>query len=330
MADSTLGAIRTKVRRLTRSPSDSQLRDADIDEYVNTFLLYDLPSQLRLFDLKTTFTWYTQPYIGTYGNSDVPGDIWYNFNNLYITADQPAYAAGYPLFWTQSREQFYNAYPEINTILSIGATGDGVTTAYSGTLSAVPIERGHVVFSSIDALNNGIFLTDYTNGSVPNGTLAGDGFGTIDYVTGAYTLNFFTPPAQNAAINSETVPYTPSRPNAILFFENNFVLRPIPDQVYQVSCEVFIRPTALLQANASPQLEQWWQYIAYGTAKKVFEDRSDLESVNLIMPEFKQQERFVLRRTIVDMTKERVSTIYTEQTGVGSGGFGWNPMGGPF
>jgi hypothetical protein len=43
MADSTLGAIRTKVRRLTRSPNTAQITDNQIDEYVNTFILYDFP-----------------------------------------------------------------------------------------------------------------------------------------------------------------------------------------------------------------------------------------------------------------------------------------------
>ena len=41
MAD--LQTIRTKVRRLTRSLSPAQLTDAQIDEYINTFVLYDFP-----------------------------------------------------------------------------------------------------------------------------------------------------------------------------------------------------------------------------------------------------------------------------------------------
>ena len=40
MADSTLNAIRIKIRRITRSPSPSQISDATIDEYVNTFIHY--------------------------------------------------------------------------------------------------------------------------------------------------------------------------------------------------------------------------------------------------------------------------------------------------
>jgi hypothetical protein len=94
--------------------------------------------------------------------------------------------------------------------------------------------------------------------------------------------------------------------------------------------EVYIRPTQLLAANQSPQLEEWWQWIAYGAAKKIFEDRMDLESVQQIMPEYKKQESMMIRRTIMQLANERVATIYTEQSsfGPGSGAWGWG--GGPF
>jgi len=329
----TLLTIRDKVRRLTRSPSISQLSDADINDYINTFILYDIPNQLRLFNLRKTFTFYTKPNIGWYQSNTIVGDPFYDFKNLYISAEQPAYCAGYPMFWSQSREQFYNIYPEINTILSIGTVGDGTGVNFTGTVNAVPLLRTKVTFVSKDASNNPLYLTDgfgTTNPTPGDGLLYGTGTGTIDYLTGVFSLTFSTPPAAGAAINSETVPYTASRPNALLYFNDAINLRPIPDQVYQVNFEVYNRPTSLLVNGDIPELEQWWQYIAYGASKKIFEDRSDLDSVNLIMPEYKVQERLVLRRTIVDMTKERASTIYTEQTGIGAGGFGWNPMGGPF
>ena len=94
MADSTLSAIRTKVRRLTRSPSEAQLTTAQIDEYVNTFVLYDLPEHLRLTTLRSVFTFYTDPNIDVYENSVVPGDQFENFKNLNITTHKPAYIAG--------------------------------------------------------------------------------------------------------------------------------------------------------------------------------------------------------------------------------------------
>ena len=107
-------------------------------------------------------------------------------------------------------------------------------------------------------------------------------------------------------------------PQAMLFHNNTITLRPVPDQPYQINFEVYARPAQLLQTTSVPELEEYWQYLSYGCAKKIFEDRMDMDSVQLIMPEFKKQEALVQRRTIVQYTNERVATIYTEQTGLAS------------
>jgi len=315
MADSTLTAIRTKVRRLTRSPSTSQITDADIDEYVNTFILYDFPEHLRLSYLRSTFTFFTEPNIDLYENSTVVGNQFENFKNLYVTTHKPAYIAGYPTSFSQSREEFFSLYPRTNSIVN-EATGDGATTNFTGTLTNIPVLRNNVLFSSIDANNNG--LSVYDSG---DGTFAGNGNGTINYVTGVYDITFNTAPGNGEEVNSQTVPYVAARPQSLLYFENKIWLRPVPDQPYRVEFEVYKRPTELLAGN-SPDLEQWWQYIAYGAAKKVFEDRTDLEGVAMLMPEFKQQERLVLRKTIVQQSKERVATIYTDRVPTGYNGWG--------
>src|SRR5690606_23273694 len=97
----------------------------------------------------------------------------------------------------------------------------------------------------------------------------------VDYVTGAFTVTFQTPPAANAPIMADVVPVQVSRPLGLLYFDNTFIVRPVPDQAYPINFEAYIRPTELLVNNESPQLEQWWQYIAYGAAKKIFEDKMD-------------------------------------------------------
>src|SRR6202158_3665681 len=94
--NNTLSAIETKVRRLTRSPSTAQLSQADLDNYINTFVVYDFPEQLRTFNLRTQFTFYTNP-----GQDVYPTDIdsfggvttnpLYNFQNLYLTVHPPFY-----------------------------------------------------------------------------------------------------------------------------------------------------------------------------------------------------------------------------------------------
>ena len=316
--NSTLSAIQTKVRRLTRSPSDAQLSDADINEYVNTFFLYDFPEHLRLIALKTTLTFYTEPNQDVYTpNVALPNPL-SNFNNRYVSFTDPVYIAGYQCFYSQSREQFFGIYPKVSSITNNGMFGNALgTTHFTGTLSAKPILKNNVLFSSVDINNNGLALTD--DGA---GNLFGNGTGLINYLTGAFVLDFATAPGNGKAINSQTTPYIAALPKSILFFDETFTVRPVPDQPYRIDIEAYIRPTELL-AGFSPELEQWWQYIAYGAAKKILEDRMDTDTVQQIMPEFKQQERLVLRTTIAQQTSQRTATIYTESTS----GSGYGPYG---
>lgn len=309
MATATLAAIRTKVRRLTRSLSTAQLSTADIDEYVNTFIAYDFPEHLRLsLPLRDTFEWYCQPNIYKYDVSTTGAGLT-NFFNNNITIHPPVYVAGRVSFYTQDKGEFLALYPETSSIVNTGFTGDGFTTAFNGTLSSIPVLRRNVLFSTIDTASAAAYLTD-----AGDGTLTGDGTGTINYITGAYTLNFNVAPLASEPITSETVAYVAGLPQAMLFFGNAFYLRPVPDKVYAVRFTTFKAPTELFSFNPNdvPQLDEWWQYIAYGAAKKVFEDRADTDSVQAIMPEFKTQERLVLRRALVQQSNERVATIYTE------------------
>lgn len=346
---STLGKIKTKVRRLTASLSTAQLSDSDLNEYINTFVLYDFPEHLRLFNLKTTLTFFTQPYIDTYStNTTDDTDPLYNFKNKYITVNPPAYIAGYQALYSQSKDQFLGIYPMTNSIQSIGTAGDGTTTSFSGNINTNQpsivsssqgslILRNNVLFSSIDSSGDSLALIDYPV-SPTTGALGLIGtpqslpspYGQINYVTGNFSIVFPTAPASGAVINSQTVIVQPSVPQSILFYDGTFTMRPVPDQAYRVTIEAFVRPTELLAAGQQPELAEWWQLIAYGAAIKVFQDRRDVENVEKIYPEFANQMRLVNRRTIVQQTSQRTATIYTEQTGAAGGSQGFFSGGSQF
>jgi hypothetical protein len=101
----------------------------------------------------------------------------------------------------------------------------------------------------------------------------------------------------------------------VVFFQDQFILYPVPDQAYTVSFETYKYPTALASAlNPSPQLQEWWQLLAYGAADKIFADNADFENLEKFRPLLQEQMNLCLRRTIVQQTSERVSTIYTEQS----------------
>lgn len=318
----TLADIRTKVRRLTRSPSTTQLTDAEIDSYVNDFLLYDFPEHLRLFTFRKTLSFYTDPYIAEYStNTDNADDPLYNFKNAYITTHDPVYISGYKMYFTQSRNDFFSLYPTIQGQTQI-ATGDGVTTLFTGTLTGVPVLPNQVAFTSIDANNMSLVLSDVpqVDGVTGHTTVLGDLYtpnetisrGTINYVTGVYSFTFPAAPETSMAVYAQTVPYSAGRPMSILYFDNTFTVRPVPDKSYQITIETYVRPTSLVAAGDYPMLEQHWKYIAYGASKTIFEDRMDMESVQLIMPEFKQQEMLVQRRTLIQQSNERTATIYAQ------------------
>jgi len=379
LPSTSLLAIQNKVRLLTRSPSVAQLTVNALNEYINTFVLYDFPEHLRLFNLRETFTFTTNPFqdvyyidIASYGGAaNASSNPLYNFKNEYLTVHPPVYIAGFNSFYSQSREQFFNIYPKINSISHIAALGDGATLSFSGivntTQSIIPsnmvqqivLLKDNVTFASVDIYGNACTLIDIPilDATTGNPTIFGQlvppfntanppaqlllstpymsdpGFpitNYINYLTGQFVITFTTPPAIGAQINSETVPQITSLPQALLFYDNQFTVRPVPDKPYRVNFEVYVLPTALLQNGQSPDLNEWWQYIAYGAAKKVLEDRTDMDTVNAIMPEFKKQEALCQRRTIVQYTNERTATIYTEQTGSGGGTGGWGVGGGSF
>jgi len=344
MADSSLQAIQTKVRRITRSPSTAQLSNDDLNQYINTFVLYDFPEHIRLFYFRTLLTFYTQPGIDEYAtNTTVTTDPLYNFKNKYIAVHPPVYLAGIQGFFTQWRDVFYGYYPQTNFIADTGLRGNGTTGTFTGTIVDSPSIQNNIVFSTIDTTGTSLILVDYpvidsTTGYISPivGALGIPGqpqtlpspYGQVNYLNGSFTLNFQYNTQDAAVIYVSNIGYQPGKPLAVLYYNDVFTIRPVPDKTYTIQFEVDIRPTELLASGQVPDLEQFWQYIAYGAAKKIFEDKMDYESIEKIMPEFKQQERLVLRTTLTQQTNERTVTIYTQGKNYGFGWFG--PGGWPY
>lgn len=371
-AASDLAIIRQKVRNVTATPSPNELADTEIDFYINTYLIYDFPEQLRLKTLNTNYVFFTQPNIDRY---DFPVE-------QYVSLQKPIYCAGYEMGYFQNQEQFFQLWPKINFLQQV-ATGDGVTTNPTLTnLTSIPALRSCVSIStligggSVSFLDNGegVFLSSGTSitGVTAGGTTlitlntsnhpfaigdtvfveniigmtslnggpytvsavsgaqitinvnstnfaayqAGGSLikqaGTINYVTGAITLDWGNPPDLGAAIEAQYVPYVASRPRDILFFHNQFILRPVPDKAYKVETEVFQVPTELLNSGQLPELRQWWQLIALGASLKIFEDTQNMDDYRNVLPLYQQQEVLVNRRTVKQQTSQRVSTPFQD------------------
>lgn len=339
---STLARIMIKVRRLTRSPSTAQISDDELKNYINTFILYDFPENLRLFDLRGTFTFYTNPNQDVYETVTPPGgtnNALSNFINKIISIHEPVYCNGFPILYTQSETQFFTLYPKIEQQKLLGI-GDGATVLYNAIYTdTIPYLKNSIVIGTVDATGEPLQLIDQPSVPgfpnvgylvAPNGPVQPLGtYGLVNYITGQVNVDFTgfgLVPGNGQNIYFNAVPYVADRPNSILFYDSKFTLRPVPDKTYPVVLEAYYRPDELLVNNQQPKLSQWWQYIAYGAAKKIFEDRMDLDSVQMILPEYMNQENLVLRRTLLEFTNERTATVYTEQTadGVYGNGYGWN------
>ena len=138
-ASTTLIQIRDKVRKVTGSPSPYQLSDAQIDDYINTFYLYDMPEHLRLLKLKNTYEFFTKPNIESY---DLPDES-------IVSVEPPIYVGGYQARYLQDRQTFFQRWPPLNQFQQVG-TGTGATSSPALTsITAVPFMRNSLYLSAI-------------------------------------------------------------------------------------------------------------------------------------------------------------------------------------
>jgi len=351
----TLGAIISKVRKVTARPSPTQLSDVEIIKYINTFYLYDMPAHLKMESLRYNHQFTTTANIPVY---DFP-------TNLYITEMPPIYIGGYQSYFTESRENFFRINPRLSFLQQSVYTGTNSVGGYTGQLlTNLPIVPGfkpnppgaysdstvtdiEARFINWNVLVSALGAPDPVSGIPPSITLVDDGQGnlfdptdpstlpalargTINYLTGALTINNFASPIPTGnAINVQYVPYVPSRPQSAVFFQDQVILYPVPDQAYTVSFEAykypadfFVAANGTFNGTLHPQLDEWWQLLAYGAADKIFADNGDFENMQKYRPLLDEQMRLMLRRTIVEQTSERTASIYTEQTAIGQYPFG--------
>lgn len=326
----SLSDIRNKTRLITKRPSSTQLTDTQLDFYINTFYLYDFPEEIRLKDMLTNYTFVTQPYREAYDLPIVPTSTTSTATPAapsYTSIGPPFYVGGYQGFFTQDQDQFYRLYPPL-AMQSQTITADGTNGPYQFTLSNFPVMAKRVVVSVSDGVTGeNLIATDEPPVAGTIGSFIGDVDNTylnsIDYSTGLIDIKFSAATEAGAPINVQIVPYQPSKPTAMLFFQNQMILRPIPDNTYQISVQAYQTFTQFLSANpaATPYIQQWWQFIALGAALKIFEDVGDIEAIMQYRPIFEEQRALVLRRTLVQQSSQRAATIYSEQSTLSYGNF---------
>jgi len=222
------------------------------------------------------------------------------------------------------------------------ATGNG-GTSYSGTLAAIPVEIGTFIAvggigatspetftdngdGTLTGSQGGTGTIDYTTGAwtltfnsavttglliqatyrvVGLGVLAGDGSGMLNYATGAFSATFNAAPSSSLTVYDKYIAYQGNRPQGVLFFQNQFQLMPVPDQVYQIRMQGFVLPDQLVNDSDTPAQPEWGPLYAYGAALEIFADRGDTENYDRYYPILKKFENVALGRTIQQYTPEQ-------------------------
>lgn len=284
-----LSNIRLKVRNITGTPSQDQLTDASVNAYINDYLAYTMPHELKV-QIQNNFLQFMT----------VPGTNVYSFPGAYLTDSPGAYADGFPLIFYQDPDIFYQDWPQQYNVDSVAA-GDGVTTTFSGVTQGFPIIIGTYFITD----GNQVLQDNGLGALIAANTQSTGGSGTINYTTGAFTANFATAPLATSSIYDKYQAYQANRPQGCLFFENEFTLMPVPDQVYQIQMQGFILPLVLVNDSDTPAQPEWGPLIAYGAALEIFNDRGDTDNYDRYYPVFKRFENVALSRTIQQYTAEQ-------------------------
>lgn len=300
----SLQDIINKVRNITGTPisstGQSALQNQDIANYINTYYQFVMP-----FELKEQVNF--QPF----SFQAIPNQDVYSFVGLTQTGEPMCYVDGFPQIFYQSRDIFFQDWPQQVTSDNV-ATGNGVTTTFAGTTLAFPIIPGGIPggagqFMITDGTQ---IVTDVINTPFNgSGTLVGNigaGTNTINYVTGAFSVTFASAPTSLTTIYDKYQGYQPARPQGVLLDSTNIkttdtitlTFRPIPDQVYQVNLQGFIVQNQLLNTGAVPMQTEWGQLIAYGASVEIFADRGDLAAYNATYPIMKRYENVALGRFV--------------------------------
>lgn len=318
MAIAILSAILQKMRRMIGSPSSLQITDSNLEDFVNSFYLYDFPAQFRSLKLKDMYTFNTIQGIDTYAFD----------SERYTTVQAPCYCMKRPIALLEDPWSFYGLNFNWQTQSNF-ATGNGTTGPYIATLSSIPLLRSvnnnSALLSYPASRVQNVLITCNTTTSTlnvtddGNGNLIGDATsGTIDYITGVIAnLKFTSIVPQGNQIQIQYNPVQTSIPLSILFFQNQFTLRPVPDQGYTVELTAYRQPTHVLRDTAmglgTPELNEWWETIAVGAAKKFFEDTLDMENMALMEQLLAGKYALNNTRTYAQLGKQRVATIYADQ-----------------
>jgi hypothetical protein len=285
-------SILAEFRSICGIPDAAMYSDTQCANLINYFYQYVLPKELKIFWGYTDYEFFTQigvdQYLAPQG---------------FQTVNPDAYADGFPIEWYIDPDTFYQDYPKQVNKAEI-ATGNGSTNSFNFNTSSFPV------------LQRSVYVTDgyQVVQDVPTNATAGTFFqtsplsstgvvgGSIDYTTGTIAnLSFITAPAANTTITVTSQAYLEQRPQGILFFPqqplldatqgsldavNMFVLRPVPDDTYQITLHGIQIPPAFINYTDVPFRPDLGPLIALGAALHRFKLFNQMDQYEQYLPEY--------------------------------------------
>ena len=124
--------------------------------------------------------------------------------------------------------------------------------------------------------------------------------GTVNYITTQINVLLPVPAQAGSMINIWAAQYQTGRPYNLLWWNNEFTIRPVPDNMYLVEVEAYMTPVQFMQTTDDPQIKQWALYLAYLTAQEILRQRQDTEGVQNLEEGRKRQEGLVLEKQAVE------------------------------
>lgn len=294
--------------------SDPLFTDTIMAQYLNDFVVQLSSQDIRIFK---NYTWYEFD-ISPITPNPYPVDL----QGLKLTTIGP------PAYVQDIRVPIPNA----STTAPMVGTIDGVNNIF--TLEAFDF----VVPGTFDVTctNPAQALSDNSLGG-----FKGDGSGIIDYETGNVTIVFTTAPAIGATVTAtydyvvpnspaqqlpqysfnlwwfqspqdfyahwpDRLNYTPQRPTAVLYYNNELTFRGPPNKEYHIKIQAY-KEEIQFDSQGSLNADYLFRYLAYGASLDIFSDYGEMDRWNEIFPVFKRYRALVYSRTYSQYQNQRPS-----------------------
>lgn len=293
----TLARIQQKVRQVTGRFTPAEMSNDELRTRINQYYTLTFPAEVKLEAKHVYYQFTTEANQAYY---DQPQTTYTNF-------EPPATANNLSMLWYQDPAYFFEANPLQYTFLTQW-TGDGTTTNFTTTVTGFPIYPGTTTITD----NVELFEDDNQDWTTSNVTITGSLGGTmvLNYSQGSVNVTFFSAPEDGQNIYLNYVVFAPNRPQAILMYNNQFQLWPVPDQAYIIKMRAYSVVDELVEATDMPQLNEWGPCIAYGAARDILADYGELDGYAEITALYKEQVAYVLKRTNQDLLNIRAAPSF--------------------